>query len=90
VPYDHPNTLSSVRQEEIAHLHLADDSRQWPMHRIQFNRTSDKHLVYCRGFHDQDDYLLMIILEPNAHELARDNNILYKLAQMAARFRETH
>ncbi|MES9883113.1 MAG: type II toxin-antitoxin system YafO family toxin [Sedimenticola sp.] len=71
-PYDHPHTLPSVRQEEAAYLHLADDSQQWPIHRVRFYRTSDKHLVYCHGFFKEDHYLLMIILEPDAHNQARN------------------
>ncbi|MBT4194888.1 MAG: type II toxin-antitoxin system YafO family toxin [Gammaproteobacteria bacterium] len=87
--YNDSYSLPSVLQEEVAHLHLVEPG-QWPGHCSQYNRTSDIHLAYCRGYYNTKHYLLMLILKPNAHELARDNNNMHKLAKMAARFREDH
>jgi len=86
--YDHPSTLPSVRQEEISHVHLSDGDTPWPVHKIQFQRTSDTHLVYCQGALNDDCFLLMVILAPNAHELARKRDQMWKLAEMAEKFRD--
>ncbi|WP_231971499.1 type II toxin-antitoxin system YafO family toxin [Thiohalobacter thiocyanaticus] len=87
IPYDHPHTLPSVRSEQIMHLHLAEETRQWTKQQPQYNRTSDHHLVYCQGFFDLNCFLLMAILRPDAHHQARDNTIMRNLATMAAKFR---
>jgi len=87
--YNDSYSLPSVRQEEVEHLHLVEPG-QWPRHCSQYNRTSDIHLVYCRGYSNTEHYLLMLILKPNAHELARDNNTMHKLAGMASKFREKY
>ena len=88
--YNHPNTLPSVRQEKVAHIHLEEPDKPWDVHAVQFNKTSDTHLVYCRGFHDENCYLLMALLTPDAHEQARNRTIMYKLAKMAEKFRNNY
>jgi len=85
VPYNHTHTLSTVKSEEIYHIHL--DSDEYPGNIPQEMRTSDNHLVYCANFYSTDIYLLMAILQPNAHQQARDNSIMLNLAQMANNFR---
>ena len=87
VPYDHPHTLPSVRSEDLMHLHLAEGAQHWANRQTQYNRTSDHHLVYCRGFYETDHFLLMSILKPDAHAQAYNNSIMGKLAIMAAKFR---
>ena len=87
VPYDHPHTLPSVRSEDLMHLHLAEGAQQWAGRQAQYNRTSDHHLVYCRGFYETDHFLLKSILKPDAHDQARNNSIMSNLAIMAAKFR---
>ena len=87
--YDHPNTLPSVLQEEIAHIHLVDP-KNWHVRTVQFNKTSDTHLVYCPGYIERDTYLLMAILAPDAHSQARKRSIMWKLAEIAQGFRERH
>ena len=87
VPYDHPHTLPSVRSENLMHLHLAEGAQHWANRQTQYNRTSDHHLVYCRGFYGADHFLLMAILKPDAHAQAHNNSIMGKLAIMAAKFR---
>ena len=89
-PYDHPNTLPSVRAECVMHLHLDDGRQYWDARRPQYDHTSDDHLVYCRGFDEADCYLLMATLKPNAHTQARNNSIMANLATMAAKFRERY
>lgn len=85
--YDHPHTLSSVRSEDLMHLHLAEGVQHWARQQAQYNRTSDHHLVYCRGFYQTDHFLLMSILNPDAHAQALNNSIMSNLAIMAAKFR---
>ena len=87
VPYDHPHTLSSARSEGLMHLHLAEGTQHWAGQQAQYNRTSDHHLVYCRGFYETNHFLLMSILKPDAHDQARNNSIMNNLAIMAAKFR---
>ena len=85
-PYNHPNTAPLVRAEELAHIHLAD-GETWPLHQIQFDRTSDCHLVYCQGFFNEDFFLLIAILSPNTHEQSTDNSVMHKLGIAAEAFR---
>ncbi len=87
VPYDHPHTLPSVRDERIMHLHLAEGEQHWTGRQTQYGRTSDHHLVYCQGFYKADHFLLMAILRPDAHAQACNNSIMSNLAIMAAKFR---
>lgn len=89
-PYDMPGTLPSVRAEDIWHLHLANARQPWPPNATQYHRTSDHHLVYCRGFFHADHFLLMAFLSPDAHAQALNNGVMHALAQMAARFRATY
>ncbi len=90
VKYDHPHTYPLVRAEEVAHIHLTDSEHLWPVHYIQFKRTSDIHLVYCQGASDPEHYLLIAILAPDAHEQARQNNVMANIGKMAERFRQLH
>lgn len=90
--YDHPHNLNLVLAEQVRHIHLAGADNPWHIHKLQFYRTSSEHLVYCRGSEDENCYLLMAILgpKPDAHDLARDNNIMYKLGRMAELFRSKY
>lgn len=88
VPYDHPFNLDIIKQEQVRHIHLADNGSGFPMLVAQLKRTSDVHLVYCHGFSNQACYLLMAILQPKAHELAKSNQLMYKLGLMAQAFRQ--
>lgn len=86
VPYDHPNTLPILKQEEVKHLHLLEQ----PIRKLQFYRTSDSHLVYCGGFNNPDIYLFMALLRPDAHQQARQNEAMYQLGVMAQNFRKRY
>jgi len=86
VAYDHPHTLPLVRAEGVQHLHLSDTP--WSHLMIQYHRTSDTHLAYCQGAINDDHYLLIAILAPDAHSQARDNNTMSKLAKAAELFRQ--
>ena len=87
VPYDHPNTMPTLKNEDVRHIHLLDEDMKWQVNKLQFYRTSDTHLVYCQGGVDENCYLLIAILSPNAHEQARNNQVMFKIAIMAENFR---
>ena len=86
--YNHPNTLPSVRRERVAHIHLEEPDQPWDVDIAQFHKTSNIHLIYCRGFHNENNYLLMAVLTPDAHAQALNRTIMYNLGQMASRFRD--
>lgn len=88
VPYDHPFNLDIIKQEKVRHLHLAKNGKGFPLFITQLKRTSDTHLVYCQGFSNENCYLLMAILQPNAHELAKSNQMMHQLGVMAQLFRQ--
>ena len=88
--YNHMDTMSIVKQEQIAHVHLDEPDNSWSIKSVQFNRTSDTHLVYCQGFYQENCYLLMALLSPNAHEQAWNRNIMHNLGKMAEKFRNKY
>jgi len=88
--YDHPHSLPSIRQEEVRHIHLQDERSDWNIRTIQYYRTSDTHLVYCRGAIFDDRFLLITLLKPDAHNQARNNDIMTAIAKQAKIFREKH
>lgn len=88
--YDHPNNLPIIQKEEVQHIHLADPAHPWPSYKVQFYKTSDTHLVYCQGVNHPEHYALLAILSPDAHEQARNNDIMYRLGKMAELFRTQH
>lgn len=90
VAYNSDVTLGIVREEEVQHIHLKDAESDWPIRSMQFQMTSDCHLLYCQGAMDSDRYLLIAILEPDAHQQARDNNIMYRVGQVAEGFRRLY
>lgn len=87
-PYDDDRTYLLVKEEQVAHIHLANSNAPFPKFLRQFKRTSDQaHLVYCQGVMDPSAFLLIIILRPEAHKLARNNNHMHKIGMMAEAFR---
>lgn len=89
-PYDHPHTLPLVLIEKVQHIHLADGNGSWPVRAIQYHRKSDRHLVYCQGALNDDHYLLIAILSPDAHDQAKDNNVMANLGRSAELFRQKY
>jgi len=86
-PYNHMNSLPSVRLQKLQHLHILSQVQSKTECLRQFNKTSDDHLVYCQGFYSNDVYLLIALLSPNAHEQARNNSTMSKMAGIAEKFR---
>lgn len=88
VPYNHPNTLPSVKAEDLWHIHLLDGESTWPAHcKNQDDKTSDDHLVYCPAYHTPNCFLLIAILSPNAHAQARNNQVMLNIVALAEKFR---
>lgn len=86
--YDDDRTYPLVKEERVAHIHLAAHHSPFPHFLRQYKRTSDQaHLVYCQGAMDTSAYLLIIILKPEAHKMARNNNHMHKIGVMAEAFR---
>lgn len=90
VPFDHPHTLLLALQERVFHLHLASANASWKSETPQYSRTSDEHLIYCQGALEEDCFLLIAILSPDAHQQAKDNNVMHQLARTAELFRMKH
>lgn len=88
VAYDHPLNLDIIKQEQVRHIHLAANGYGFPVLLTQLKRTSDIHLVYCHGFSNENCYLIMAILQPDAHNLAKSNELMYQLGLMAQAFRQ--
>ena len=86
VPYDHPHTPSLILQEDVHHIHLAEYGA-WPVRLMQFNRTSDRHLVYCQGAIHSECYLLITLFSPDAHKQAKTSNVMRKIGEQAEVFR---
>lgn len=77
------------KNENLRHLHLSQSASTtaWSKIKNLYRRTSNKHLVYCPGFYNEDCYLLIAILDPDAHEQARNTDIMLALGAIAAEFR---
>ena len=79
--YDDSFTWPLIKFERVAH-------NPFPPQLRQFSRTNDEaHLVYCQGAFDEQAWLLIAILKPEPHKLARDNNQMNKIGKMAEAFR---
>lgn len=85
VGYDHPNTPSVLLQECVMHLHL--NFNEWKPSVQPFKRTSDTHLIYCQGAMDPDAYLLITILDPDAHDQIKKFSIWCEIGEIAEQFR---
>lgn len=80
-------------EEEVWHLHLSEiipPDHYWTRVKNIFNRTSNKHLVYCRGFFDPKHFFLITVLDPNAHEDARNIDRMRDIAYQAQEFRASY
>jgi mRNA interferase YafO len=70
----------------LRHLHLAETGT-WPLQKRQYARTSDRWLIYCSGFWYPNTYLLIAVLEPEAHTQATRTVLLNGLVRIAEDFR---
>lgn len=90
-PYDFTHNRKTL---ELQHIHLKLKGK-FPIHLVQFRRTSGFVLVYCPGFFDRKKYLLISIIKhfnPNKptdiKNTDRDNNFMAELEKIAERFQE--
>lgn len=85
VPFEFPGF---AYEAGLRHIHLKDapSSKNWHLKKIQFHRTSDTALVYCEGYLNNNNYLLLGFLE-NAHATYRETEYLRRLSVMAEKFR---
>lgn len=89
VKYNHPNTIQSIKDEEVAHVHLAEDQEtliRWTEIVDPFWKTSDSCLVYAQGLNSQN-YVLIAIWSPNAHDNANNPAVMRDIAEIAKQFR---
>lgn len=82
------NRPEAVRSAGLMHAHL-NDGKSWGVKLLQFDRTSDTHIVYCQGFFNTNCYLLITLLK-GAHAKYRDNMLMLSLAEVAASFRDRY
>lgn len=88
VPFEFP---SHIANSGLHHIHIKDKtSENWHLKKIQLHKTSDTALIYCEGFYDKSNYLLLGFLE-NAHDTYRRNrDYLRNLALIADKFRDKY
>jgi len=88
------NRPSSVVFAELQHVHIRDKtirSSAWDnLRTASFNKSSNSAVVYVRGLRDHNKYLLISILNLNAHEMANKTNFMCELAEIAERFRKEY
>lgn len=77
---------SGAEAAELKHIHLKEEG-DWSVNLVQFHRTSDIALVYCKGWHSANNYLLICILQ-DAHRRARKVTFMMDLIDIAEKFRE--
>lgn len=94
VPYTHPHEAYVVG---LMHIHIAIPPSVFPTSKPQFDRkcplgdpTKDAALVYAQGLYDEDRYVLIAMLHPGAHDRARTEKIIKRLAGVAKRFRDIY
>ena len=78
-PYHRPTCVADY---SLRHIHLISP-KQYQSYQFNnvrlYDRTSDKHLIYARSPIDDNHYLLIAIVDPQAHLTAENNNFMYRL-----------
>ncbi len=82
------NRPESVRSAGLMHVHL-NEGRPWAVRLLQFDRTSDTHIVYCQGYFQTNCFLLITLLQ-GAHAKYRDNLLMLGLVDIASDFRDRY
>ncbi|WP_345852543.1 type II toxin-antitoxin system YafO family toxin [Shewanella algae] len=77
---------SEAKYAGLQHIHLGVFN---PIN-YQYSRTSDSWLIYATGFMNQNHFLLIDILSPDAHNKANSIDLMNKYINLASKFRETH
>lgn len=93
-PYIRPY---SAEKACLMHIHLKIPPDSFPRDRVQYFRThkqgdpeKDICLVYVQGLIEDHRYSLLAIIHPNAHEKARNYQLMDRLAQVAQKFRDNN
>ncbi len=81
--YDHIDNPQSVIDGEVSHIHIA----KFSIYEEQYKRTSEKHLVYCPAAMTDDCYLFIDLLNPKAHKLAKNPQLMRVYGEIAEKFR---
>ncbi len=79
------NRPEPVRSAGLMHVHV-NEGKPWAIRLLQFDRTSDTHIVYCTGYFQTNCYLLIALLQ-GAHAKYQDNLLMLSLADIASDFR---
>lgn len=82
------NRPEAIKTAGLMHVHL-NDRKSWGVRLLQFDRTSDTHIVYCQGYFNPSCYLLITLLN-GAHAKYRDNLLMLSLADVASGFRDKY
>lgn len=67
---------------ELHHIHLVPIKSR--------DNTSDRFLVYSRGYLDPNAYVVLAIFEPDAHAISRNTLIMSQMAELAEAFRSQY
>jgi Toxin YafO, type II toxin-antitoxin system len=62
----------------------------WNLKAVQMNQTSDTWLIYCQGWRDPNNYLLIAFWENDAHQQAKRTTLMLALAEEAEKFRKNY
>lgn len=82
VPYHNPPKMFEY---SVRHIHLigCKTYRQYESSNVRlYDRTSDKHFVYARSPIDDNHYLLITIIDPEAHHTAQSMNFMHQLYEI--------
>lgn len=83
---------SSAEFAKLQHVHIRDQkvkASTWNnLRTASFYKVSNSAVVYVKGLRNNNKYLLLAVLNLNAHEMANNINFMCDLAEIAERFRE--
>lgn len=82
-PYTAPGAIVASR---VYHVHLLLTKQERNSAHNRYNCTSDRALVYTQHVNFQDVYSLLAIFPNNAHQYAKDPQIMASIASYAAEF----
>jgi len=84
-----------AQRARLRHLHICLPPRTFDGNRCQQDRKNrpeapenDVFLVYARHEFDEHRFLIVALLQPDAHALARDTAVMKRLAYIAQEFQD--
>jgi mRNA interferase YafO len=89
VRFDRP---VAIINDEVWHIHIKDKtSKNWDgLHMRQFNMTSDTALIYCPGFWNANNYLLISFIVDAHKYYGGSEKFVRTWAAIASKFREKY